>query len=224
MTTQKPYRRTQEERSTETQERIIAAARELLRQKGYAGLRVAEVTELAGVSRGAQTHHFQSKVELVLAVFTEVFDQATAESRARVAALGRGDDVIVAMIEDASAFFLGKDFSLGLDMLGSGGRDPDLRDAVQAIARSNRFLVEKMWIEVLEGRGLTREDAEDILWLVFSVVRGLSVRLLWQYDQARFERVQALAYAAANSLYESKRTPVLATIDQTVHEIKRAGA
>lgn len=205
MTLQKPQRRTQAERRSETQERIIAAAIEILREKGYAGLRVADVTEVAGVSRGAQTHHFRSKVELVLAVFTKIFEQSSEESRSRIAAVKPDDDVIAAMIEDASAFFLGKDFALGLDMLGAGGRDPELREAIQGIARSNRFLVESMWTMVLESRGLSRNDAEDVLWLVFSAIRGLSVRLLWQYDQKRFDRVKALAYESAMALYEKKR-------------------
>jgi AcrR family transcriptional regulator len=199
-------RRTQEERRTDTQERIVAATIEVLRAKGYAGLRISDVVAVAGVSRGAQTHHFRSKVELVLAVFSEVFEQATRESRKRIEALTLDDDVVAALIDDASAFFLGENFSLGLDMLGGGGRDADLREAVQAIARSNRFLVEKMWVAVLESRGLSSEDAEDTLWLVFSMVRGLSVRLLWQYDQKRFVRVKELAYNAAKDLYERKRT------------------
>lgn len=216
-------RRTQAERRSETQERIVAATIEILRVKGYAGLRISDVAEVAGVSRGAQTHHFRSKDELVLAVFSEVFEQATRESRNRVAAICPNDDVIAALIDDAAAFFLGKNFSLGLDMLGAGGGDADLREAVRAIARSNRFLVEKMWIAVLESRGLSSGDAVDILWLVFSAVRGLSVRLLWQYDQERFERVKELAYNAAKELYERKRTEASTANVTSIDEMKHAG-
>lgn len=200
-------RRTQAERSLETQDRIVLAAIEVMREHGYAGLRVADVTAAAGVSRGAQTHHFRSKTELVLAMFARIFEQASVASRARLAAVGPQDDVVAAMIEDASAFFLGKDFALGFDMLGAGGRDPQLREAVQASARSKRFEVEDMWKALLERRGLSRADADDLLWLVFSAIRGLSVRLLWDRDQARFERVKALTYNAACQLYQRRQGP-----------------
>lgn len=193
--------RTQAVRSQETRERILLAAMEVLREHGYAGLRVADVTAAAGVSRGAQTHHFRSKVELVLALFSRMFEQAREDSRARVARIGAGDDVIAAMIADASAFFLGPDFALGLDLLGAGGRDPELRQAVQDSARSNRFEVEDLWRAVLRGRGLSGADADDVLWLVFSAIRGLSVRLLWDRDPRRFARVQQLAYEAAQQIY-----------------------
>lgn len=202
-------RRTQAERSLDTRERIIAAAIEVMRKHGYAGLRVADVTAAAGVSRGAQTHHFRSKVDLVSDLFARVFEQASADSRARIAAVGPGDDVIAALIADASAFFLGRDFSLGLDMLGASGRDPELREAVQAGARGNRFEVEGMWMAVLKSRGLSRADAGDVLWLVFSAIRGLSVRVLWDRDPVRFERVKALTYDAAHRLYERRRGAAL---------------
>ncbi|VXB12828.1 TetR/AcrR family transcriptional regulator [Massilia sp. 9I] len=201
----RPARRTQTERSTDTQERILAAATEVMRKHGYAGLRVADVTAAAGVSRGAQTHHFPSKVELVQAIFARIFQQASHASLARASAVARGDDVIAALIEDASAFFLGQDFTLGLDMLAAAGRDPELREAVQDSARLNRFAVEGMWTQVLESHGLSRADADDVLWLAFSAIRGLSVRLLWDRDPERFERVKTLAYDAARRLYDSKR-------------------
>lgn len=205
MASEKPKRRTQAERSSETQERVINAAIDLLRQKGYAGFRIADVTEEAGVSRGAQSHHFPTKVDLVLSAISRVFTQATEESQWRVAAVKSDDDVIEAMIADASDFFLGKNFSIGLDILGAAGREPELRDAVQQVARSNRQLVEDMWIGLLLTRGLSREDAEDVLWLVFSSIRGLSVRLLWQFDPERFERVKRITYQAARELFDRKR-------------------
>lgn len=205
MVSDKPKRRTQAERRSETQERVISAAVELLRLKGYAGFRIADVTVEAGVSRGAQSHHFPTKVDLVLSAISRVFTQATEESQLRVAAVRPDDDVIEAMIADASDFFLGKNFSIGLDILGAAGREPELRDAVQQIARSNRQLVEDMWIGLLLTRGLSREDAEDVLWLVFSSIRGLSVRLLWQFDHDRFERVKSITYQAARELFDRKR-------------------
>jgi AcrR family transcriptional regulator len=202
MNASKAPRRTQAERSGQTQDRVIDAAVELLRQKGYAGFRVADVTDLAGVSRGAQSHHFPTKVSLVLAAFRRVFERSADGSRQRIAALKPSDDVIKAIIADAEEYFLGKDMSIGLDMLGAGGRDPELRSEAQEIAKSNRLLIEDMWLDVLKQRGIPAQDAEDIIWLVMSMIRGLAVRMLWQRDQARFERVAAMTHDAAMQIYK----------------------
>ncbi|VXB12971.1 TetR/AcrR family transcriptional regulator [Massilia sp. 9I] len=194
-------RRSQAERSAETKERIILAAINLLRSRGFAGLRVADVTEEAGVSRGAQSHHFHSKADLVLAVFARMFEDAGRESAGRLAEVGEDDDIVAAMVEDAANFFLHPDFAIGLDLLAAAERDPELREGVRAISRDNRLAVEDAWLAELERRGVSHEAALDILWLVFSTIRGLSVRMLWQVDTPRFERVKQLAYEAGRALY-----------------------
>lgn len=201
----KSVRKTQLERSLETREKIIQAAIQMMWLHGYAGFRVADVAESAGVSRGAQTHHFPSKAALTIAVVDTLFDVAAESSRKRIANIKPEDDVIQGMIEDASEFFLGKDFSMGLDLLASAERDPELRDGVRTAAKRTRFLVEDMWIGLLLSRGLPRDDAEDVLWLTFSAIRGLAVRMLWQFDQDRFDRLKKTTYRAARDLYEEKR-------------------
>ncbi|MCW2687911.1 MAG: putative transcriptional regulator [Mycobacterium sp.] len=63
----KPPRRTQEERSARTRIRLLDAAIECLVEYGYAGTTTPRVAERAGLTRGAQVHHFGSKTDLVVA-------------------------------------------------------------------------------------------------------------------------------------------------------------
>lgn len=65
-------RRTQAERSAGTRAALIAAARELFTERGFAGTGREEIVKLAGVTRGALHHHFGSKTELFRAVFEDV--------------------------------------------------------------------------------------------------------------------------------------------------------
>jgi AcrR family transcriptional regulator len=60
-------RRSQEERSAETRERLLEATIECLLKYGYAGTTTPRIAELAGLTRGAQVHHFGSKNDLMLA-------------------------------------------------------------------------------------------------------------------------------------------------------------
>lgn len=194
-------RRTQAERVSETRARLIAAALAVLREKGYAGFRVADVTDAAGLSRGGQTHHFPTKLDLLLATFAWLYQQITERSRARLAQLKPDDDVIMQMLDDAAEFFLGEDFSIGLDLLAAADRDPELREGIQRTAKENRFVVEDMWVGILMSRGLSRSDAEDLLWLIFNSMRGLAVRSLWQQDKERFEHVKNMTLEIAREQY-----------------------
>src|SRR5258708_31870 len=80
----KKKRRTQAERTQGTRARILDAAVEVLRKKGYAYFRTADVARAAGVSRGAQLHHFATKEKLVYATMEHVFQNVLATSRRRV--------------------------------------------------------------------------------------------------------------------------------------------
>lgn len=60
-------RRTQEERSAATRARLLDATVECLIEFGYAGTTTTVISERAGVSRGAQLHHYPTKAALVAA-------------------------------------------------------------------------------------------------------------------------------------------------------------
>jgi AcrR family transcriptional regulator len=58
-------RRTQDERRERTRAKLLDATIESILEVGYAGTTTRRVAELAGVSQGAQTHHFPRRVDLV---------------------------------------------------------------------------------------------------------------------------------------------------------------
>jgi AcrR family transcriptional regulator len=59
--------RTQQERSAAMRKRLLDATVDCLVRYGYAGTTTTRVTELAGVTRGAQVHHFPTRADLVAA-------------------------------------------------------------------------------------------------------------------------------------------------------------
>lgn len=179
-------RRTQAERSDETRGRVIEAAAEVLRRKGYAGLRTDEVSRVAKVSRGAQQYHFPTKDSLVLATAAHLLRGGLERGQSRADVARAAADPIEAIIQDCMDFFLGPDFSVVLDLVLASTKDRGLREKVYGYARESRMGVEAAWLEVLCERGIPREKAEKVLWLTISIVRGFSVRALWQRDEKRF--------------------------------------
>lgn len=68
-------RRTNEERSRLTQDKLVAAARRLFDEHGYADTAIDDIAEAAGVTRGAVYHHFGGKKQLFRAVIEEIQDE-----------------------------------------------------------------------------------------------------------------------------------------------------
>jgi AcrR family transcriptional regulator len=82
-------RRTQAERSEATRAALVAAARPLFAERGYAGVGAEEIVHAAGVTRGALYHHFGGKPGLLEAVYRQIEKELTDEVVAR--ALGGSD-------------------------------------------------------------------------------------------------------------------------------------
>jgi AcrR family transcriptional regulator len=72
----------------ETRAGLLAAARAVFSERGFAGAGIAEIVARAGVSAPVLYHHFAGKVDLYLAVAGDVYDEVLSALEA--AAGGRG--------------------------------------------------------------------------------------------------------------------------------------
>jgi AcrR family transcriptional regulator len=198
-------RRTQAERSEQMRRRIVEAAAAEMREVGYARFRTAAVASRAGVSRGAQLHHFPTKDELVFATLSHVFQAALEKTERRAKRLRRGEDALGEIIADAREFFFAPDFFLTLDIVMAASTDRRFRRRVLDLARATRLPAERAWLAALVGTGVAEQQAEDLLWLTLSIVRGLAIRTLWQNEPKRFDRLFALWRDMAGAAMTSGR-------------------
>ena len=72
-------RRSQQERRSEAEQKLLLAARDIVARKGASGMTLAEVGERAGYSRGLAAHHFGSKAGLMRALANYINQSFMAE-------------------------------------------------------------------------------------------------------------------------------------------------
>lgn len=209
-------RRTQAARSGDMKRRILDAAFAVLKERGFAGFTTPEVARRAGVSRGAQVHHFPSKNDLVTAAMEHVFGIALADGLRLAEAAKRSGRPVDALISDAQAFYFSDCFLVGLDMLIAGGKDPALKEAGIRVVRNCRRPVEQQWLAVIQELGLPARISEDLLLLTVSVVRGFGIRQLWSTEPERVQGLLALwqdmidTYVAAKVPAKGAAAPIAA--------------
>lgn len=96
-------RRRQADRTAATRMKLIAAARALFAEKGYAATSTPEVVAAAGVTRGALYHHFVDKLDLFRTVVEE---EHALLAMAINAAAGEDDELgpVKALLQGGDAF------------------------------------------------------------------------------------------------------------------------
>ena len=90
------------ERGEATRAALIAAARELFSERGYAAVGTNEVVRRAGVTRGAMYHHFPDKRELFRAAYEQTEKELVEALAARISTI---EDPWEAMVTGMRSFF-----------------------------------------------------------------------------------------------------------------------
>ena len=129
-----------QERSVATRGALLDAAIECLVERGYAATTTIETARRAGVSRGAQLHHFPTKAALLATAVEHLFDRRRAEFLAAFAAVGQDVDRLDAAVDLLWSMFQGPAFVAWTELWVAARTDPELAAAVVAVER--RFTAE----------------------------------------------------------------------------------
>ena len=166
-------RRTQADRTAATRAALIAGARPLFAQRGYADVSTPELAAAAGVTRGALYHQFGDKQGLFLGVVNAVEADVTARLGAQVAASGATDP--------ASALHAAVDAWL------DACEDPEVRRVLLVDAPSVLGWEALRDVALEHGLGLTEallQAAIDAGQLAAQPVRPLAHVLIGALDEA----------------------------------------
>jgi AcrR family transcriptional regulator len=194
-------RRTQAERRAETRARLLEATVESLIDVGYAGTTIRHVTERAGVSQGAQSHHFPHRVDLVASAFEHLAEQRIDRYSERVRNLKGGRDVrLRALLDLLWEDFSSPLFTVAAKLWVAASDDPELRERLipveKRIYSATAAVAREVAGELGDEPGFDRQLA-----VAMNTVAGLAlVREFdpsgraregrqWQYHRAALERM-----------------------------------
>lgn len=183
-------------RSAVTRERLLDAAIECLIRHGYHGTTTTVVCQHAGLSRGAQLHHFATKDDLLIAAVEHLahlrFEETATKAKS---AFLQADG---ASVEDRirggvdllwQATFVDDLFFAALELWVAGQSNPSLREQIHRVERDlgrdvSRLFADLFPPEIRETRR-GREGLRDVGYLL----RGLALTRLIRTNTADEERV-----------------------------------
>jgi AcrR family transcriptional regulator len=175
----------QQERSRVTQRRLLEATLDCLYEFGWSGATTTVIAERAGVSRGAQLHHYPTRAALVLAAVQHLAERRAEEIRTEAAALtGDRQERLDRVIELLASAFTGPLYVAALEVWVAARTDAELRDALVPLeARVGREM-HRLTVEVL-GADESRPGVREAVQATLDLLRGLGVANLLTDDTPR---------------------------------------
>jgi len=190
-------RRTQGERSRATRALLLDATLACLEDLGYARTSAVEVAKRAGVSRGAQLHHFPTKAALVSEAVRYLFDRRHAEFLETFRRLDPTTPRLDAAIDLLWSMVRGHTFVVWLEIVVAARTDPELAAEVNAFTREFVATVEDTFRALFPMADDTNLFVSVAPRFAFSLLEGMALaRLATGEDAAGEFGVDALKQLA----------------------------
>jgi AcrR family transcriptional regulator len=189
----------QQERSRLTRQRLLESTVDCLVEHGWAGTTTTLIAQKAGVSRGAQLHHYPTKATLVLAAVEHLAGRRAQEIRAETAALPvpRLDQALDLL----AGAFTGPLYLAALEVWVAARTDPALRAALVPLeARLGREM-HRLAVDLL-GADESRPQVREAVQATLDLLRGLGVANLLSDDSTRRRAILAMWRDRLDALLE----------------------
>ena len=184
---------------------LLAAAAEVIGERGFGSTRVADVAERAGTSPPAVIYWFGSKDELLTSALTfdeDRFDGAITE---RLAGLERPRDRLCALIEACAAEH---DCRLWIELWGRALRDQGAAAARQGLDDRWRDRIAEVVRAGQELGEFAGDDGAEVAAIIASLLDGLAVQATLGDPGITPERMRDLALSAAELLLGCELPPL----------------
>jgi len=183
-------RRTQDERSRQTRKLLIEAAIDTLIEAGYAKTTVMAISERAGVSRGAQLHHFATKSDLIVAATRELFAAFVRHVRNLAQAVSAGQLDLDGFVDGCwNEIFKGRWFYASLQLISAARTEPELKRSLQPAIQDLHRALDEIWQGFFRETELSAARVDTLFNLTLCLFRGMAVQAVLREDPAYYKEL-----------------------------------
>lgn len=184
-------RLTQQQRSAATRQALVEATIECLMEVGYDRATTGEISERAGLSRGAHLHHFQTRATLVAAAVEALAQRALDDLARAVKRLPQDERRPAAALDMLWRLFNSRLFQVIVELSVYGRTDPELRSELDPIKRMLGHESMPRWLRIAFAGAADDHDFDDLISLIVASTRGLAVMKLLEPSRQINERWEA---------------------------------
>lgn len=180
-------RRTQAERTAAMRTRLLDATVQCLVTYGYSGTTTHKVAEVAGVTRGAQVHHFPSREALVVAAIEHLAEQRTQAAIRELGRVQHTPDPIATALDYLWESHQGPIFAATIELWIAARTDPVLAEQVHRVEPIVNGALIGAIAQLLPEQSAQR-GLRDAAYTAMDVLRGILVASFADPDPTRARR------------------------------------
>lgn len=170
-----PSRRTQAERRASTRAALLDATIQSLVTYGYARLTTNDIVRRAGVTRGAQAHHFTSKADLMVQALDHLTEKLLSEAEKTISPLLEQGAVSYELLLDRLwELHRGPLFTAAVELWVAARTDAELRTHLRRFQREWTANVRLVAARYLPGVA-TSDRFTDVVGTSLATMRGVAM-------------------------------------------------
>jgi AcrR family transcriptional regulator len=179
-------RRSQQERSAETSTRLLEATIALMLERGMTRMSTPEIAAHAGMSRGALTHHFANRDDIVTAAISLRLNRVTEDLHRfaeDIAARGGSSDEIVDYLWRVMSDGL---FYETMEYLPEARHNDAFRERVVPVVKDFHSGLDAVWMALATSRGTDPNRTRTVMNATMCLIRGMIAQTVLRDDPAYY--------------------------------------
>ncbi|WP_417811526.1 TetR/AcrR family transcriptional regulator [Thalassospira alkalitolerans] len=184
--------RKQVEKSAETRRRIMEATVRLLLRQGYSRLTTSAISKEAEVSRGAMTHHYDSKEDVVIAAIEYQLKQSIETTRKYVDQNANRDLSVDDIIDYLWRLMADGLFYMTLEYLPEMRHNAPFKTRLVPVIQGFHSSLNEIWAVISRRYNADPKHAEVVLNATMCLFRGMVAQTIVRSDPEYFDELLSL--------------------------------
>ena len=185
----------------ERTEQILAAARSVFGQRGFAEARMDDIADEAGISKGTLYLYFKSKQDIISGLLVATFEVFREGTTALLEDDRPVHDILLSYTRQ-TAIYMQEDASISniaYDYYAAAARQPEMKAFLRDYFRDYRTILTKILNKGIEQGEYTPFDTGEAATLLIAQLEGLT--LLWFTDPETVH-LERLSIRAINTFFD----------------------
>ncbi|SEN01749.1 TetR/AcrR family transcriptional regulator [Halomonas caseinilytica] len=177
----------QQRKSWETRRKLLNAALICLERDGFHSFRLDRVAGEAGVSKGALTHHFANKDDLLVHAIEKVLDEFVEALACGADEFHDGHLTLDGFLDLVWHYMSGQLYMVTLEIALKARHEPDFKNLLTPQVRRFHSRIDDIWERLFPH--LPPERSRHLMNLSMNLLRGMGTQSVFREDSQYFNEL-----------------------------------